>query len=86
MEAFLAGTDEMQIELEPETAGIPWELLDTEPTSTIPTGGRGRSAPSCSASCAPQFAPTSPTRTELERAGDRRARVSGELPAPLRRA
>ena len=30
MEAFLAGTGEMQIELEPETAGIPWELLDTD--------------------------------------------------------
>jgi hypothetical protein len=30
MEAFLAGTSEMQIELEPETAGIPWELLDTD--------------------------------------------------------
>jgi hypothetical protein len=30
MEAFLAGTGEMQIELVPETAGIPWELLDTD--------------------------------------------------------
>ena len=30
MEAVLAGTGEMQIELEPETAGIPWELLDTD--------------------------------------------------------
>ena len=30
MEPFLAGTGEMQIELEPETAGIPWELLDTD--------------------------------------------------------
>jgi hypothetical protein len=29
MEAFLAGRDEMQIQLDPETAGIPWELLDT---------------------------------------------------------
>ena len=30
MESFLAGTGEMQIELVPETAGIPWELLDTD--------------------------------------------------------
>jgi hypothetical protein len=30
MEAFLAGTGEMQIQLDPETAGIPWELLDTD--------------------------------------------------------
>jgi hypothetical protein len=30
MEPFLAGTGEMQIELVPETAGIPWELLDTD--------------------------------------------------------
>jgi tetratricopeptide (TPR) repeat protein len=30
MEAVLVGTGEMQIELEPETAGIPWELLDTD--------------------------------------------------------
>jgi CHAT domain-containing protein len=30
MEAFLAGSDEMQIQLDPETAGIPWELLDSE--------------------------------------------------------
>ena len=30
MEAFLSGTGEMQIELVPETAGIPWELLDTD--------------------------------------------------------
>ena len=30
MEAFLAGTGEMQFELEPETAGIPWELLDDD--------------------------------------------------------
>ena len=29
MEAFLAGSDEMQIQLDPETAGIPWELLDS---------------------------------------------------------
>ena len=31
MEAFLGGTSEMVIELEPATAGIPWELLDTNP-------------------------------------------------------
>lgn len=30
MEAFLAGSGEMQIELDPETAGIPWELIDTD--------------------------------------------------------
>jgi CHAT domain len=30
MEPFLAGAGEMQIELVPETAGIPWELLDTD--------------------------------------------------------
>jgi hypothetical protein len=30
MEVFLAGTGEMQLELEPETAGIPWELLDPD--------------------------------------------------------
>ena len=29
VEPFLGGTTEMVIELEPETAGIPWELLDT---------------------------------------------------------
>jgi hypothetical protein len=29
MEAFLAGSGELQIELDPGTAGIPWELLDT---------------------------------------------------------
>jgi CHAT domain-containing protein/pimeloyl-ACP methyl ester carboxylesterase len=31
MEPFLGGTTEMVIELEPETAGIPWELLNTNP-------------------------------------------------------
>ena len=31
MEPFLGGTSEMVIELEPQTAGIPWELLDTNP-------------------------------------------------------
>ena len=30
MEPFLGGTSEMVIELEPQTAGIPWELLDTD--------------------------------------------------------
>ena len=30
MEPFLGGTSEMVIELEPETAVIPWELLDTQ--------------------------------------------------------
>jgi CHAT domain-containing protein len=29
LEAYLVGTGEMQIELDPETARIPWELLDT---------------------------------------------------------
>jgi hypothetical protein len=29
MEPFLAGTSDMVMELEPATAGIPWELLDT---------------------------------------------------------
>jgi len=31
MESLLGGTSEMVIELEPQTAGIPWELLDTNP-------------------------------------------------------
>ena len=31
MEPFLGGTSEMVIELETPTAGIPWELLDTNP-------------------------------------------------------
>ena len=31
VEPFLGGTTEMVIELQPETAGIPWELLDTNP-------------------------------------------------------
>ncbi|MDB5778075.1 MAG: hypothetical protein JWP93_440 [Polaromonas sp.] len=31
MEPFLGGTSEMVIELEPQTAAIPWELLDTNP-------------------------------------------------------
>lgn len=31
MEPFLGGATEMVIELQPETAGIPWELLDTNP-------------------------------------------------------
>jgi CHAT domain-containing protein/pimeloyl-ACP methyl ester carboxylesterase len=31
VEPFLGGTSEMVIELEPQTAGIPWELLDTNP-------------------------------------------------------
>ena len=31
MEPFLGGTSEMVIELDPSTAGIPWELLDTNP-------------------------------------------------------
>ena len=30
LEAYLIGSGEMQIELDPETAGIPWELLDTD--------------------------------------------------------
>ena len=39
LEAYLAGSGEMQIELDPETAGIPWELLDTksdDPTTELP--------------------------------------------------
>ena len=30
LEAYLAGSGEMQIELDPQTAKIPWELLDTK--------------------------------------------------------
>ena len=30
LEAYLAGSGEMQIELDPQTAAIPWELLDTK--------------------------------------------------------
>jgi CHAT domain-containing protein len=30
IEAYLAGSGEMQIELDPQTAAIPWELLDTK--------------------------------------------------------
>jgi CHAT domain-containing protein len=33
LEAFFSGTSEMVIELQPETAGIPWELLDTNADS-----------------------------------------------------
>ena len=63
IEPFLGGTTEMQLELDAGTAGIPWELLDTElPGSS--DRGRGRSAPSCCASCAPTAsAPRSSTRT-----------------------
>ena len=39
MEAFLGGTTEMQIELDSGTAGIPWELLDTD------TGAGGEPRP-----------------------------------------
>jgi pimeloyl-ACP methyl ester carboxylesterase/tetratricopeptide (TPR) repeat protein len=39
MEPFLAGTTEMQIEVDGGTAGIPWELLDT------PAGGSHDSRP-----------------------------------------
>ena len=38
IEAFLGGTTEMQIELDRGTAGIPWELLDTE----VPGGSDSR--------------------------------------------
>ena len=34
LEAYLAGSGEMQIELDPQTAAIPWELLDTSGEST----------------------------------------------------
>ncbi|MGA3090368.1 MAG: CHAT domain-containing protein [Terriglobales bacterium] len=40
MEAYLAGTGEMQLELEPETAGIPWELLDTDDGDADPDPNR----------------------------------------------
>ena len=33
LEAYLAGSGEMQIELDPQTAAIPWELLDTTRTA-----------------------------------------------------
>jgi CHAT domain-containing protein len=33
LEAYLAGSGEMQIELDPQTAKIPWELLDTRSES-----------------------------------------------------
>ena len=33
LEAYLAGSGEMQIELDPQTAKIPWELLDTKSDS-----------------------------------------------------
>jgi len=33
LEAYLAGSGEMQIELDPQTAKIPWELLDTNADS-----------------------------------------------------
>ena len=33
IEAYLAGSGEMQIELDPQTASIPWELLDSERAS-----------------------------------------------------
>ena len=51
LEAYLAGSGEMQIELDPQTAKIPWELLDTKSDVRRPTR-RGRFASSCSASCA----------------------------------
>ena len=38
MEPFLAGTTEMQLEVDGGTAGIPWELLDSD----TPGGGRSR--------------------------------------------
>lgn len=38
IEAYLAGSGEMQIELDPQTASIPWELLDSkrEPANDLP--------------------------------------------------
>ena len=33
LEAYLAGSGEMQIELDPQTAKIPWELLETKSES-----------------------------------------------------
>ena len=51
MEPFLGGTTEMVIELDSGTAGIPWELLDTNTRRRAATRGRGRFAPSCCASC-----------------------------------
>ena len=33
LEPYLAGSGEMQIELDPQTAKIPWELLDTKSES-----------------------------------------------------
>jgi hypothetical protein len=40
MDAVLAGTGEMQIELETDTAGIPWELLDTDEGDDRDSGTR----------------------------------------------
>ncbi len=40
MDAVLLGTGEMQIELETETAGIPWELLDTDDGGDRDPGAR----------------------------------------------
>ena len=36
MEPFLGGSTEMQIELDAGTAGIPWELLDTDSSGGDP--------------------------------------------------
>jgi hypothetical protein len=74
MEAFLAGTGEMQIELEPETAGIPWELLDTDheehDPDRRPWAIRAKLLPQAAHARVPYAGDR--CRPELERAGDRR--------------
>ena len=56
MEPFLGGTSEMVIELDGGTAAIPWEAARHRRRRSSPaaTRGRGRSAASCCASCAPR--------------------------------
>ena len=62
LEPYLAGSGEMQIELDPQTAKIPWELLDTKREATPTAVGDPRQAAPQAAHRA-SSASTSPTPT-----------------------
>jgi hypothetical protein len=63
LDPFLGGSMDMVIELDPGTAGIPWELLDAN-VQEAGTGDRGRFARSSSGSCASRNFAGSPGREQ----------------------
>ena len=86
LEPYLAGSGEMQIELDPQTAKIPWELLDTKRESDADPPWAIRVKLLRKLRIKEFRERVTDAGADAERAGDRRAGVPEGIPAALRRA